>query len=187
MPLELCQWAAWGPEAGPKHTCNTQTWQVLKSRNQDATPPSTPLTPQFLPTFLPAFSLDINQNTFVNYMGSSESHASDKDGSITHESNEPISKIFHPLISGLYYSLACHDLTFLLIMSFSRAPLQWTWQQFASKYTSSSTYRTWYRRLVTIPESDRIRNRTVSFLPRKDVHTKYRYPSWSLGHDSIKT
>ena len=176
------------PRGRPKtHLQYTDLTRVLKSRNQDATPPSTPLTPQFLPTFSPAFLLDINQNTFVNDMGSSESHASDKDGSITHESNEPISKIFHPLISGLYYSLACHDLTFLLIMSFSRAPLQWTWQQFASKYTSSSTYRTWYRRLVTIPESARIQNRMVSFSPSKDVHMKYRYPSRSLGCNSIKT
>ena len=63
--------------------------------NQDPTPQSTP------PRFSPSFSPIRDEDAFSRIR------------SDTPKGDEPISKIFHPVINGLY-SLACHDLTFFI-------------------------------------------------------------------------
>jgi hypothetical protein len=96
--------------------------------------PSTPSTPLAVSRFSPGpFSP-------VYTLHSSPRRESSPDASVsTPEGDEPILKVFHPLINGLFQIVHVLISQFLLTKSFSRSPLRRTWQQFATEYSSSSS------------------------------------------------
>ena len=76
--------------------------KLFNQETPDSTPPSTPLAvPQPSPGPSGSFSLDIDQTPFDNVRSSSPREISPE--APTPEGVEPISKVYHPVINGMYY------------------------------------------------------------------------------------
>ena len=131
---------------------NTPIHKCDESSSQNSTLLPTWTSPLAVSWSSPPFSPEINQATFNAHVGSFSPvptlrvcGSSQESSQATPKSDEPILKVFHPVINSLCMSQAWSP-SFLLTNSSPRVPLWWTWWQFATKYTfSSSTYGIWHK------------------------------------------
>ena len=108
---------------------NTPIHERDESSSQNSTPPPTRTSPLAVSRSSPPFSPKINQATFDACTGSFSPvptlrvrGSSQESSRATPEGDEPILKVFHPVINGLCMSWA-RSPSFLLTNSSPRAPL----------------------------------------------------------------